>query len=125
MTALRAEDFPSLQPRFNQTDDFAAIFQANLELTQLFSNAHDGKETHGWSVCITARRLLTDLSLLVSTVCYKVSLKPAKLWWRICQVHRRFSRCTAILEQHLGSLQCICANEGFFDLLVRIPEAVR
>jgi hypothetical protein len=41
MTALRAQDFPSLQPRLNQHDDFAAIFQANLELTQLFSNAHD------------------------------------------------------------------------------------
>ena len=41
MTALRAHDFPSLQPRPNRHDDFAAIFQANLELTQLFSNAHD------------------------------------------------------------------------------------
>jgi hypothetical protein len=41
MTALRAQDFPSLQPRLNRHDDFAAIFQANLELTQLFSNAHD------------------------------------------------------------------------------------
>lgn len=41
MTALRAQDFPSLQPRLGRHDDHAAIFQANLELTQLFSNAHD------------------------------------------------------------------------------------
>jgi hypothetical protein len=41
MTALRAEDFPSLQARNGRHDDFAAIFEANLELTQLFSNAHD------------------------------------------------------------------------------------
>lgn len=41
MTALRAQDFPSLQPRNGNHSDFAAIFQANLELTQLFSNAHD------------------------------------------------------------------------------------
>ncbi|EME81360.1 uncharacterized protein MYCFIDRAFT_140661, partial [Pseudocercospora fijiensis CIRAD86] len=41
MTALRAQDFPSLYPRLHRQDDFAAIFQANLELTQLFSNAHD------------------------------------------------------------------------------------
>ncbi|SMR54800.1 unnamed protein product [Zymoseptoria tritici ST99CH_1E4] len=41
MTALRAQDFPSLQPRLHRQDNFAAIFQANLELTQLFSNAHD------------------------------------------------------------------------------------
>lgn len=41
MTALRAQDFPSLQARPNQHDDLAAIFEANLALTQLFSNAHD------------------------------------------------------------------------------------
>ncbi|KAM3413711.1 hypothetical protein BST61_g10402 [Cercospora zeina] len=41
MTALRAQDFPSLQPRLHRQDDFAATYQANLELTQLFSNAHD------------------------------------------------------------------------------------
>lgn len=48
MTALRAQDFPSLRfnrgddyAGYNRNDDFAAIFQANLELTQLFSNAHD------------------------------------------------------------------------------------
>lgn len=41
LTALRAQDFPSLQPRLHRHDDFAAIYQANLELTQLFSNAHD------------------------------------------------------------------------------------
>lgn len=41
MTALHARDFPSLQPRPGRHDDFAAIFEANLELTQLFSNAHD------------------------------------------------------------------------------------
>jgi len=41
MTGLRAQDFPSLNPRPNRYDDLAAIFEANLELTQLFSNAHD------------------------------------------------------------------------------------
>ncbi|CAK4033166.1 related to 3-oxoacyl-[acyl-carrier- ] reductase [Lecanosticta acicola] len=41
MTTLRAEDFPSLRPRLHVNDNFAAIYQANLELTQLFSNAHD------------------------------------------------------------------------------------
>lgn len=41
MTGLRAQDFPSLQQRPNRYDDLAAIFEANLELTQLFSNAHD------------------------------------------------------------------------------------
>ena len=41
MTAMKAKDFPSLLPRLNRQDDFAGIFEANLQLTQLFSNAHD------------------------------------------------------------------------------------
>ncbi|QDS76995.1 hypothetical protein FKW77_005947 [Venturia effusa] len=38
---LRATDFPSLQTSGTEADDLSQIFQAHLELTQLFSNAHD------------------------------------------------------------------------------------
>lgn len=41
MTGLNARDFPSLRSLTNTLDDYAAIYEANLELTQLFSNAHD------------------------------------------------------------------------------------
>ncbi|ORY12960.1 hypothetical protein BCR34DRAFT_624061 [Clohesyomyces aquaticus] len=41
MTSLRREDYPSLIPRSPNEEDYASIFQANLELTQLFSNVHD------------------------------------------------------------------------------------
>ncbi|KAF2469312.1 uncharacterized protein BDR25DRAFT_343714 [Lindgomyces ingoldianus] len=41
MTSLRREDYPSLIPRSSNEEDHASIFQANLELTQLFSNVHD------------------------------------------------------------------------------------
>jgi hypothetical protein len=41
MIGLRSQDFPSLQPVSHKDEDYATIFQANLELTQLFSNAHD------------------------------------------------------------------------------------
>ncbi|GAB7352267.1 hypothetical protein MBLNU459_g2728t1 [Dothideomycetes sp. NU459] len=41
MTGLNARDFPSLRCHVNAMDDYAAIYEANLELTQLFSNAHD------------------------------------------------------------------------------------
>lgn len=41
MTGLNAQDFPSLRARNSVTDDYAAIWEANMELTQLFSNAHD------------------------------------------------------------------------------------
>ncbi|KAF1998948.1 hypothetical protein P154DRAFT_621229 [Amniculicola lignicola CBS 123094] len=41
MMTLRRDDFPSLLPKNPNEEDFASIFQANLELTQLFSNVHD------------------------------------------------------------------------------------
>ncbi|KAF2714341.1 hypothetical protein K504DRAFT_367565 [Pleomassaria siparia CBS 279.74] len=41
LTTLRREDYPSLIPKSPNDEDYASIFQANLELTQLFSNVHD------------------------------------------------------------------------------------
>lgn len=35
------DDFPSLQPQNPGDADYASILQANLDLTQLFSNVHD------------------------------------------------------------------------------------
>ncbi|PNS18067.1 hypothetical protein CAC42_4026 [Sphaceloma murrayae] len=40
-TAIRKDDFPSLQPQHPGEDDYSTIFQATLELTMLFSNVHD------------------------------------------------------------------------------------
>lgn len=51
----RAQDFPSLQPAYSGDEDYATIFQANLELTQLFSNAHDilySRKGRGWKLMI-------------------------------------------------------------------------
>lgn len=41
MTGLSAQDFPGLRALRIPSDDYAEIWEANLELTQLFSNAHD------------------------------------------------------------------------------------
>jgi len=41
LTTLRREDYPTLIPKNPNEEDYASIFQANLELTQLFSNVHD------------------------------------------------------------------------------------
>ncbi|KAH7039887.1 uncharacterized protein B0I36DRAFT_343716 [Microdochium trichocladiopsis] len=40
-TILHAADFPSLRPLGPAEDDLSLLFKAHLELTQLFSNAHD------------------------------------------------------------------------------------
>ena len=41
MTGLSSQDFPSLQPLASGDEDYARIFQATLDLTQLYSNVHD------------------------------------------------------------------------------------
>jgi len=41
LTRVFATDFPTLRSQSSGSNDYALIFQANLELTQLFSNAHD------------------------------------------------------------------------------------
>ena len=41
MTGFGSKDFPSLQPSERGDEDYARIFQANLDLTQLYSNVHD------------------------------------------------------------------------------------
>jgi len=41
MTGLSTRDFPTLQPQVDGDEDYAKIFQAQLDLTQLFSNVHD------------------------------------------------------------------------------------
>ena len=41
MTGLSSHDFPSLQPLSPSDEDYGKIFQAILDLTQLYSNVHD------------------------------------------------------------------------------------
>lgn len=41
MTGLSKQDFPSLQPLAPGDEDYARVFQATLDLTQLYSNVHD------------------------------------------------------------------------------------
>lgn len=40
-THLHATDFPSLEAQTLGAENLALLFQAHLELTQIFSNAHD------------------------------------------------------------------------------------
>lgn len=67
LSGLRAPDFLSLQPLGPNDDNWAAIFQANLELTQIFSNVHDilySSKGHGWKDMLEGRyaKYLVSLS---------------------------------------------------------------
>jgi hypothetical protein len=58
LSGLRASDFPTLQPRAQGEDNLAMIFQANLELTQIFSNVHDilySSKDAGWDEMLQGR----------------------------------------------------------------------
>lgn len=58
LSGLKASDFPSLLPQSSHEDNWAKIFQANLELTQIFSNVHDilySSKGHGWKEMLEGR----------------------------------------------------------------------
>lgn len=58
LSGLRSSDFPTLQPKSSHEDNYAQIFQANLELTQIFSNVHDilySSKGHGWKEMLEGR----------------------------------------------------------------------
>jgi hypothetical protein len=58
LSGLKANDFPTLQHTSPNGDNFALIFQANLELTQIFSNVHDilySSKGHGWKEMLEGR----------------------------------------------------------------------
>jgi hypothetical protein len=58
LSGLKSDDFPTLQPTSQHADNWAMIFQANLELTQIFSNVHDilySSKGHGWKEMLEGR----------------------------------------------------------------------
>lgn len=58
LSGLRSDDFPTLKPLSQSGDNYAELFQANLELTQIFSNVHDilySSKGHGWKEMLEGR----------------------------------------------------------------------
>jgi hypothetical protein len=85
MTGLSSQDFPSLQ-RINPADeDYARIFQATLDLTQLYSNVHD--------VLYSGMRTSGQMMLMGDYVKYVDEFRSAIAHWNriwgtlICSKH--------------------------------------
>ncbi|KAJ5051420.1 uncharacterized protein L3040_001199 [Drepanopeziza brunnea f. sp. 'multigermtubi'] len=58
LSGLRASDFPTLRPTSEHYLDYGSLFQANLELTQIFSNVHDilySSKGHAWKEMLEGR----------------------------------------------------------------------
>jgi hypothetical protein len=58
LSGLKTSNYPTLQPLSRTEDNWALIFQANLELTQIFSNVYDildSSKGYGWKEMLEGR----------------------------------------------------------------------
>ncbi|KAH1512180.1 hypothetical protein KXV22_003983 [Aspergillus fumigatus] len=74
MTGLVSQDFPSLQPVKSDEEDYAKIFQATLDLTQLYNNVHD--------VLYSGMRTSNQMMLMGDYVKYVDDFRLAILRWK-------------------------------------------
>ncbi|OJJ87605.1 uncharacterized protein ASPGLDRAFT_118850 [Aspergillus glaucus CBS 516.65] len=74
MTGLVSQDFPSLQPVKDGEEDHAKIFQATLDLTQLYGNVHD--------VLYSGMRTSNQMMLMGDYVKYVDDFRLAILRWK-------------------------------------------
>jgi hypothetical protein len=74
MTGLVSQDFPSLQPAQEGEEDYAKIFQAMLDLTQLYGNVHE--------VLYSGMRTSNQMMLMGDYVKYVDDFRLAILRWK-------------------------------------------
>ncbi|CAI7632069.1 hypothetical protein PCG10_001061 [Penicillium crustosum] len=74
MTGLVSQDFPSLQPVSEGDEDYAKIFQAMLDLTQLYGNVHE--------VLYSGMRTSNQMMLMGDYVKYVDDFRLAILRWK-------------------------------------------
>jgi Fungal specific transcription factor domain len=75
MTGLSSQDFPTLQPLSPSDEDYGKIFQAILDLTQLYSNVHD--------VLYSGMRTSAQMMLMGDYVKYVDDFRGALARWNI------------------------------------------
>lgn len=74
MTGLVSQDFPSLQPAKESDEDYSKIFQAMLDLTQLYGNVHE--------VLYSGMRTSNQMMLMGDYVKYVDDFRLAILRWK-------------------------------------------
>lgn len=95
MTGLVSQDFPSLLPVREGDEDYAKIFQATLDLTQLYGNVHD--------VLYSGMRTSNQMMLMGDYVKYVDDFRLAILRWKSLW----------------GSLSCACKTRIFYLFFYR------
>jgi hypothetical protein len=74
MTGLVSQDFPSLQPVKEGDEDYSKIWQAMLDLTQLYGNVHE--------VLYSGMRASNQMMLMGDYVKYVDDFRLAILRWK-------------------------------------------
>lgn len=74
MTGLSSQDFPSLQPAKEGDEDYSKIYQAMLDLTQLYGNVHE--------VLYSGMRTSNQMMLMGDYVKYVDDFRLAILRWK-------------------------------------------
>jgi hypothetical protein len=97
MTGLVSQDFPSLQPAKEGDEDYSKIFQAMLDLTQLYGNVHE--------VLYSGMRTSNQMMLMGDYVKYVDDFRLAILRWKSlwgpldCEISQHFS-CRHFVSDH-------------------------
>ncbi|KAK9326809.1 hypothetical protein V1520DRAFT_376686 [Lipomyces starkeyi] len=74
MAGLVSQSFPTLQPQSNGDEDYAQIFQATVEITQIYSNVHD--------VLYSGMHTSNQMMLMGTYVKYIDDFRLALLRWK-------------------------------------------
>lgn len=114
MTGLSSRDFPTLQPTNPGDEDYAKIFQATLDLTQLYSNVHD--------VLYSGMRTSGQMMLMGDYVKYVDGFRQSLTRW-----HERWSglQCSKHIKITLQmSYEYLCLYTNAFVFQATISQAV-
>lgn len=101
MTGLVSQDFPSLQPARDGEEDYSKIFQAMLDLTQLYGNVHE--------VLYSGMRTSNQMMLMGDYVKYVDDFRLAILRWKSLW----------------GPLECKCTRRAFSLCLKLTSVSIR
>jgi hypothetical protein len=95
MTGLVSQDFPSLQPVNEGDEDYAKIFQAMLDLTQLYGNVHE--------VLYSGMRTSNQMMLMGDYVKYVDDFRLAILRWKSLWGSLNCKFAFSLFFEHLGT----------------------
>jgi Fungal specific transcription factor domain len=114
MTGLSRQDFPSLHPSNPGDEDYAKIFQAILDLTQLYSNVHD--------VLYSGMRTSGQMVMMGDYVKYVDEFRMALARWN----HRWANvECSAHIKATLRlSYEYLCLYTNAFVFQAAISQAL-